>query len=46
MGACAVGAWLVRCMWLGMLANKMVYKTTLSNGFSAHFTTGMEAREF
>ena len=25
MGVCAVGAWLVRCMWLGMLANKMWY---------------------
>jgi len=32
MGVCAVGAWLVRCMWLGMLANKTSYKTTISNG--------------
>ena len=25
------GGWLVRCMWLGMLANKMLYKTTILN---------------
>ena len=31
MGVCAVGAWLVRWMWLGMLANKMLYKTTIIN---------------
>ena len=31
MGVCAVGAWLVRCMWLGMLANKTSYKTTIFN---------------
>ena len=31
MGVCAVGAWLVRCMWLGMLANKMLYKITITN---------------
>ena len=30
MGVCAVGAWLVRCMWLGMLANKTSYKTTIA----------------
>eukprot|EP00967_Tisochrysis_lutea_P090336 scaffold129193_cov28-Tisochrysis_lutea.AAC.1 len=32
MGVCAVGAWLVRCMWLGMLANKMSYDAISSNG--------------
>ena len=26
MAVCAVNAWLVRCKWLGMLANKMLYK--------------------
>ena len=31
MGVCAVGAWLVRWMWLGRLANKMLYKTTITN---------------
>eukprot|EP00967_Tisochrysis_lutea_P107617 scaffold166133_cov30-Tisochrysis_lutea.AAC.1 len=25
------GAWLVRCMWLGMLANKMSYDALSSN---------------
>ena len=34
MGVCAVGAWLVRCKWLGMLANKMLYKTTILNTLS------------
>ena len=28
MGVCAVGAWLVRCMWLGMLASEMFYDAT------------------
>ena len=31
MGVCAVGAWLVRCMWLGVLANKMSYDAISSN---------------
>ena len=31
MGVCAVGAWLVRRVWLGMLANQMLYKTTIPN---------------
>ena len=31
MGVCAVGACLAQCMWLGLLANKMLYKTTIPN---------------
>ena len=28
MGVWAVGAWLIRCVWLGMLANKMIQDYT------------------
>ena len=49
MGVCAVGAWLVRRMWLGMLAIKMLYKTTITNallfvGRAARRPVGLEGQ--